>query len=174
MKPIPKRTRTRSGQALIEFSLMLPLLFLLVVNVINFGGMLYAWICVSNAARTGAQYFITGGATVGAPVIPTAAAVQTLVENDLHPLPNSANAQVCVSASNSATVSCDTGSAPAGTPPAADTAEGSPAITYPVGAVDVTYTYLPFIPLWDFPALHIHATLPPTVIHRQATMRILE
>ena len=46
-------------------------------------------------------------------------------------------------------------------PPAADSGEGTPAITYPVGAVDVTYTYLPFIPLWDFPALRIHATLPP-------------
>jgi Flp pilus assembly protein TadG len=161
--------RTRSGQALIEFSLMLPLLFLLIVNVINFGGMLYAWICVSNAARTGAQYFITGGATVGAPGIPTRAAVQTLVQNDLHPLPNSATGlQVCVSASNSATVSCDTGLAPAGTPPAVDTAEGSPAVTHPVGAVDVIYTYLPFIPR-DFPALRIHATLPPTAIHRQGS-----
>jgi Flp pilus assembly protein TadG len=174
MRPIPKRMRTRKGQALIEFSLMLPLLFLLIVNVINFGGMLYAWICVSNAARTGAQYFITGDVTVGAPAQPTRAAVQTLVENDLHPLPRSASAQVCVSASNSVTVSCDTGSAPAGTPPAADTPEGSPAVTFPVGAVDVTYTYQPFIPLWDFPHLGIHATLPTTVIHRQATMRILQ
>jgi Flp pilus assembly protein TadG len=173
MRPIPKRMRTRKGQALIEFSLMLPLLFLLIVNVINFGGMLYAWICVSNAARTGAQYFITGDATVGSPAIPSTAAVKTLVLNDLHPLPNSANAQVCVSASNSVTVDCNTGSGPAGTPPAVDTAEGSPAVTFPVGAVDVTYTYLPFIPLWDFPALHIHATLPPTAIHRQAAMRIL-
>ena len=174
MRPIPKRMRARKGQALIEFSLLFPLLFLLIVNVINFGGMLYAWICVSNAARTGAQYFITGGVVIGGPVVPSTAAVKTLVLNDLHPLPNSANAQVCVSASNSVTVDCNTGSAPAGAPPAADTAEGSPAVTYPMGAVDVTYTYLPFIPLWDFPGLRIHATLPPTVIHRQAAMRILQ
>ena len=53
MRPIPKRMRTRKGQALIEFSLVLPLLFLLIVNVINFGAMMYAWICVSNASRAG-------------------------------------------------------------------------------------------------------------------------
>jgi Flp pilus assembly protein TadG len=160
--------------------LILPLLFLLIVNVINFGGMLFAWICVSNAARTGAQYYTTAGATVGGPADPPAVAfVQTLVLNDLQPLPNSANAKVCVSTSTSATVSCKCiGPAcppdPADAPPPADTAEGTPAVAYPVGAVDVTYTYLPFIPLWDFPALHIHATLPPTAIHRQATMRILQ
>ena len=171
-KPIPKRHRSSSGQALIEFALILPLLFLLIVNVINFGGMFFAWICVSNAARTGAQYYITGGATVGAPVPPTVPLVQTLVLADLHPLPNSATAQVCVSTSTSATVSCNTGLPPADAPPAADSAEGT--VTYPVAAVDVKYTYLPFIPLWDFPALRIHTTLPPTAIHRQAIMRILE
>jgi hypothetical protein len=87
MKTIPKRMRTRRGQALIEFSLVLPLLFLLIVNVINFGAMMYAWICVSNASRTGVQYYITSGASVGAPAPPSAAAVRTLVVNDLHPLP---------------------------------------------------------------------------------------
>src|SRR6266487_2671218 len=103
MKPTPKRNRSCGGQALIEFSLILPLLFLLIVNVINFGGMLYAWICVSNAARTGAQYYVTGGVAVGAPAPPTAAAVRTLVLDDLHPLPNSPSAQVCVSTSASVT-----------------------------------------------------------------------
>ena len=169
-QPRAKRNRSSSGQALIEFALVLPLLFLLIVNVINFGGMLYAWICVSNAARAGAQYYITSGASVGAPATPAGAAVRTLVLDDIHPLPNSANAQVCVSTSTSAAV-CNTGS---GTQPAADSGEGTPAITYPVAAVDVTYTYQPFIPLWSFPALGIRATLPPTAIHRQATMRILQ
>jgi Flp pilus assembly protein TadG len=136
--------------------------------------MLYAWISVSNAARVGAQYLITGGATVGGPSPPSITAVQTLVLNDLHALPNSATAQVCVSSSSSATVTCNTGSAPAGTPPAAESAEGTLGVTYLVGAVDVKYTYQPFIPLWEFPALRIHATLPPTAIHRQVVMRILQ
>jgi hypothetical protein len=136
--------------------------------------MLYAWIAVSNAARTGAQYLITGPAAIGGPVAPTASSVQALVLADVRALPNSPSAQVCVSSSSSTTVSCNTGSAPSSAPPAAETAEGSPAVTYVVGAVDVTYTYLPLIPLWDFTALRIRATLPPTSIHRQAVMRILQ
>ncbi len=171
-KHMEDKKRRSNGQALIESALILPLLFLLIVNVINFGGFLYDWIAVSNAARTGAQYLCTGGATVGAPAPPIAAAVSTLVLNDMHALPNSASAQVCVSKSSSVTVTCNTGSAPAGAPPPVDTAEGG--ITYVVGAVDVKYTYQPFIPLWDFPNLRIHATLPPTTIHRQARMRMLE
>jgi Flp pilus assembly protein TadG len=173
-RPAGKMSRSSSGQALIEFALVLPLLFLLIVNVVNFGGMLYAWISVSNAARLGAQYYITGSATIGAPTRPAVGTIQTLVLNDLSALPNSATAQVCVSTSQSGTVSCNSGTAPAGAPPAAETAEGSPAITFAVAAIDVTYTYTPFIPLWEFPALKIHATLPPTAIHRQAIMRILQ
>src|SRR3954471_20197737 len=129
-KAMPMATRRRSGQALIEFALVLPLLFLLIVNVVNFGGMLYAWISVSNAARLGAQYYITGSATIGAPTRPAVGTIQTLVLNDLSALPNSATAQVCVSTSQSGTVSCNSGTAPAGAPPAAETAEGSPAITF--------------------------------------------
>jgi hypothetical protein len=97
-----------------------------------------------------------------------------VVLNDIHALPNSSSTQVCVSKSSSPTVSCNTGSAPSGAPPAADTAEGSPAVTYVIAAVDVTYTYQPFISLWDFSRLGIHATLPPTTIHRQARMRMLQ
>jgi Flp pilus assembly protein TadG len=167
-------SRSADGQALIEFALLLPLLFLLIVNVINFGGLLYAWITVSNSARVGAQYYITGPATVGAPARPSESAVQSLVINDLKALPNALASQVCVSTSLSSTVSCNSGSAPFTAPPPAETAEGTPPITFAVAAVDVTYTYQPFIPLWDFTALQVHATLPPTAIHRQAIMRILQ
>jgi Flp pilus assembly protein TadG len=166
--------RPADGQALIELALLLPLLFLLIVNVINFGGLLYAWITVSNSARVGAQYYITGPATVGAPARPTESAVQSLVINDLKALPNALASQVCVSTSLSSTVSCNTGSAPSTAPPPAESAEGTPPITFAVAAVDVTYTYQPFIRLWEFTALRIHATVPPTSIHRQAIMRILQ
>jgi Flp pilus assembly protein TadG len=160
------------GQALIEFALVLPLLFLLIVNVVNFGGMLYAWITVANGARAGVQYLVLGGASLGAPAQPSAAQVQTLVRNDLAALPNRASAQICVSSSNSVTVACNTGTAPAGAPPAAGAAEAG--VTYVVGAVDVTYTYIPFIAAWGFRGIGIHLTLPPTTIHRQAQMRILQ
>jgi hypothetical protein len=48
----------------------------------------------------------------------------------------------------------------------------APAFT--LATVDVTYTYKPFIPLFSFPKLGIGATLPASVIHRQAVMRMLQ
>jgi len=49
-------TSRRKGQALVEFALLVPLVFLLAVNAVNFGGYLFAWITVANAARSGADY----------------------------------------------------------------------------------------------------------------------
>lgn len=173
MQQISARKRSKSGQALLEFALILPLLFLLIINVVNFGGMLFAWISVSNGARVGVQYYITSGATVGAPTAPSILAVKTLVQNDLHPLPNSGTSglKVCVYPNTSGAWDCTTG---ATTPsvPAADTAENG--ITYPVAAVDVKYTFQPYISLWDFSRLGVHLTLPPTTIHKQAVMRIMQ
>ncbi len=163
-----ERRSSAHGQALLEFALVLPLLFLLIVNVVNFGGMFYAFITVANAARTGAQYYSIGGAMVGSPGQPDASQVSALVAQDLASLPNAAGAQVKVCtllAGASAPTCVGTG---AGSPPADN--ESSP---YTTLSVDVRYTYTPFIPLWEFPALGIHATLPPTTIHRQSVMRAL-
>jgi len=168
MKQDKTRRSGRTGQAAVECALALPVLLLLIINAVNFGTYLYAWISVANAARTGAQYATTAGVSLAGGGSPSAGTVQTMVVNDLKGLPNYTATQVCVSASNSATVSCNTGSAPSTAPPAADTAEGSPAITYIIGAVDVTYTYSPLIPIWNF------ATLPSSSVHRQARMRILQ
>jgi len=52
---IVRRLLERKGQALIEFILVLPILFLLILNLVNFGGFFYAWITVANAARAGAN-----------------------------------------------------------------------------------------------------------------------
>jgi hypothetical protein len=46
---------------------------------------------------------------------------------------------------------------------------------YVVATVDVSYTWQPLIPLWDFPRLGIHATLPGNLtIHRTAVMRMIQ
>lgn len=48
--------RTReSGQSLVEFSLLVPVLVLLVVGLFDVGRAVYAWTAVSNAAREGAR-----------------------------------------------------------------------------------------------------------------------
>ena len=164
------------GQALIEFALVLPLILLLIVNAFNFGGFLYAWITVSNAARSGVQYYALSGSSVGTVSTPTTAQVRDLVTREASSLPNRSTLQVTVCTiyqiSNSVpapapTYTCDP-SIPAQPAPGESGAE---APYFLQTSVDVTYTYKPFIPLWDFNALGIHATLPSTTIHRQAIMR---
>lgn len=168
MKQMVTRRNRSAGQSLIECALVLPLFTLLILNVVNLGGLFYTWISVANAARTGAQYYTTRGVTIGGLPPVAVSAVETMVVADLNGLPNTTSIQVCVSQSNSATVSCNQGTAPSSAPPAADTPEGTPAVTFLIGAVDVTYTYQPMIPAGDFTALLA------TTIHQQAKMRVLQ
>jgi Flp pilus assembly protein TadG len=157
------------GQALLEFALVLPLMFLLIINVVNFGGMLYAWVTVSNAARSGAQYLMMGGATVHGTLPPSLSEVSALITADLISLPNrgSAVVQVCTN-NNNVAIACS----PSGGSPPNDPENTTSSSFYVLGTVDVTYTYQPFISFWSFPSLGIHLTLPPTTIHRQAVMRL--
>ena len=47
--------KNQKGQSLIEFALFLPILFLLVAGIIQFGVVLYGQIAVTSAAREGAR-----------------------------------------------------------------------------------------------------------------------
>ena len=156
-----------AGEALIEFALILPMVFLLIVNAVNFGGFLFAWITVANGARAGAQYTVLGRAAVGTPTPATAAQITSLIAGDGWSLLNRASLTVRVCKNNNGTLTC---SGPGSYLPPADPEPTK----YVLASVDVTYIYNPFLPLWDFPGLGIHATLPPTTIHRQACMRMLQ
>jgi Flp pilus assembly protein TadG len=166
MKSFPKN-RSRGGQALVEFSLLVPLLFLLMVNTVNFGGFLFAWITIANAARAGSQYWVQGSASVDTPSGATAAQVSALVTQDISSLLARSSLVVRVCKNNDAVVTC-TG-AGSNVPPA----DPEP-LTYISTSTDVTYTWQPLIPLWNFAALGIYATLPPTTIHRRTVMRMLQ
>jgi Flp pilus assembly protein TadG len=155
-------TSRRKGQALVEFALIIPLVFVLAVNAVNIGGFLFAWITVANAARAGADYMSMSSSSVGNPTPATSAQVTTLVTNDVASLMNRASLVVATctnatTASNGCTALFDP-EAPA----------------YILATVDVTYTYKPYIPLFSFPKLGISATLPPTTIHRKAVVRMLQ
>lgn len=157
----------RRGQALIEFILIFPLLFLLIVNVVNFGAFFFAWITVADAARSGAEYWILSSSAIGAPTPATAAQVTTLITTDVSSLPNRASLVVRVCKNNDGTQTCSgSGSQTAPLDP-------EPA-TYISASVDVTYTYQPLIAAWAFSGLAVAASLPPTKIHRQAVMRMLQ
>ena len=165
------------GQSLIEFALLLPLIFLLIVNVVNFGSYLYAAITVANAARAGAEYAMIGGAMASSPGSPTNAQVAAVVTNDIASLPNASSLQVRVCKSNNGveTCTCMVGTCPgmAGTPTDPENS-GAAAALYVLAAVDASYTYQPLIPLWSFPGLGITATLPPTTIRRKGVMRMMQ
>ncbi len=150
------------GQGLIEFALIIPLVFVLAVNAVNFGGFLFAWLTVANAARAGAQLMTLSTASPASPTPATSGQITTLITNDITSLPNRASLVVAIctnktTAANGCTSFFDP-EAPA----------------YTLATVDVTYTYLPFIPLFSFPKLGISATLPPTAIHRKGVMRMLQ
>jgi Flp pilus assembly protein TadG len=167
MKRILVKRETESGQSLIEFALLLPLIFLMIVNAVNFGGFLYAWITIANAARAGAEYSLMGGAMAYAPATPSTTQISDLVTQDTASLPNQASLQVRVCTRNNATVTC--------VGPGTSTPPADPEPTlYVITTVDVTYTYQPFIPLWSFPGLNIRATLPSTTVQRRAVMRRMQ
>jgi Flp pilus assembly protein TadG len=178
----PAPPPSESGQSLIEFALMIPLLFLLIFNAVNFGGFLYSWIAISNAARAGVQDAAMGAAYASYPPVASLSAVQTLIQNETASLPNSSasNPLVTVCENLNGTVvaypltnpvtACPGGvTAPPQDP---ETITGlSGASTYSTVAIDVTYTYTPFIGAFSAGLLGIVS--PPTTVHRRTIMRIL-
>lgn len=162
------------GQALIESALVLPILFLLIFNLVNFGGFFYAWITVANAARAGANYAILGGASVGAPGTPSGAQISSVITQDVQSLHNSASVSVnaCQVNDSSGTVVKTSIVGSCGSMTSLPT-DPEPT-NYVMTVVDVTYTYQPFIPAFSFPKLGIYLTLPPTTLYQRAVMRSIQ
>jgi Flp pilus assembly protein TadG len=161
----------RSGQALIEFSLIIPLVFLLAINAVNFGGFIFAWITVANAARSGAQYMIMSSAS-GTETPATTGQITGLITTDVGSLLRGSS--VCVVSGNPSVAPCVVATCTNNTAAAngCTTLFDPEAPAYTLATVDVTYTYKPFIPL--FPVLGIWATMSTTALHRKAVMRMLQ
>jgi Flp pilus assembly protein TadG len=161
------------GQSLVEFALLVPVIFLLILNAINIGGFIYSWITVANAARAAGQFAILGASSVGLPHTGTAAQLQTLVTNETSSLPNASSTNPTVTAcendngtvfafpQTTPTTACAVGVT---VPPTDPEAPG-----YVTLAVDVTYTFTPFVPAFSFPL-----TALPGTIHRRVVMRMLQ
>ena len=54
-----KKTKTKA-QAMVEFALVIPILMLLVVGIIEYSRLLFAWIIIENSTRFGIRYATTG------------------------------------------------------------------------------------------------------------------
>ncbi len=59
--PNPSRGLRLRGQELVEFALVLPILFLFIYGVIDLGRVFHAYTAITNAARVGARYAIVSG-----------------------------------------------------------------------------------------------------------------
>jgi Flp pilus assembly protein TadG len=159
-----RRLAARDGQALIEFILVLPMVFLLILNLVNFGGFFYAWITVANAARAGADYAVLGGASATGSGTPSAAKIKSLIIADIASLPNAASLTVDV---------CQNGVAATGYGSCSGLDSDPEPTNYVMTVIDVTYTYRPFISAFSFPSLGVYLTIPPTNVYQRAELRTL-
>ncbi len=164
-KPRPRRWRGTEGQAALELALTLPLLLFIVISVADLGGLLYACMTVSNAARAAAQYAVLGGANADAPIPATAAQITALVANDTVVLPNSASVDTTICENNNGTITQLAGAGTCANVPA------DPDPThYVLLSVSVQYTYAPLSPIfdiWQFVA-------PSGNITRHVEMRVIQ
>lgn len=177
--------RSRSGQSVLEFAMVIPLAFLLVVNIVNFGALAFAAITVSNAARTGASYMSLGPATAGAPQLASQSDVIGKVREDMGSLPNAAQATITVCSNANGASQSPYGCTPPTDPSTGATYDDPEHATSVVGTVQVDYRFCPLIKGWTFPGLGISTTLPEctgsgdglsggTTITRVAAMRIMQ
>jgi len=126
-----------TGQALVEFAIVAPVLLLLVLVALDFGRMLYGWVVLQNSARIAANYaglYPEGWETPGDAAI--VAEYETLIETDL----NTAN---CSAAATPPSPVFSDG------PDFADPA-GPPDTAYDVGdsvRVDLACTFSPLTPI---------------------------
>jgi Flp pilus assembly protein TadG len=161
------RLKEDTGQTLIEFILVLPFIFLLILNAVNFGGLFYAWITVANASRAGANYAILGDASAGNVSAPTGTQVDNMIKAEIASLSNSSSLIVNVCQKNNTVTSVLFG-----------TCTGIPSDVEPsnfvLTSVDVTYTYKPIISGFQFPKLGVYLTLVPTTVHMITQMRTIQ
>jgi len=174
IRDISQRLRRERGQALIEFILVLPMIFLLIMNLVNFGGFFYAWITVANAARAGANYAILGGASVGGLATPSGANVSSVITEDVKSLPNNASVSVNACQINASSLPIQKTSLIGACASMSSLPTDPEPSNYVITVVDVTYTYQPFIAAFSFPSLGVYLTLPPTTVYQRAVMRSIQ
>jgi hypothetical protein len=170
---------SRSGIALIETALTLPLLLLLFLNLINFGFYIYGWITVNNAARAAAEYQVYNGVAVGFPGVPAFSQICSGVwQSDVSSLYSTGAStgscgwtnvtlQIC-SNRNGATSCSWSGS---GAPPSLSMPSDPEPTLHVLYMADVVYHYSPIIPVGTLPVVNVPLTLGPSIIERQVVMR---
>jgi hypothetical protein len=155
------------------------MLFLLIALAFNFGGWLWAWIQVGNAARAAANYAALGADSLGSlsfPTVANASTLGTLISTDLTSLPNYSvtNPAINICKNNNGTVKTVSGtcsSSCSGAPTASCTPNDPENPAYVAITVDITYTYTSFFTGTRF--LGLPLTVLPSTIHKRIVMRYL-
>jgi Flp pilus assembly protein TadG len=165
-----------AGNSLIETAIMLPILLAIVFNAINLGYFWFVGVTLAAAPRLGVEYVSQGGAALATNSMPSTAAVQTLVfdnlNNGLGATSSNAAVRVCSSSSaagvnsTSHVTGCDSfGMAYSFS---ANTADPE-APVFALNRVDVAYKVVPMIKGGAFSVV-----LPSNLtFHRQVSMRSL-
>jgi Flp pilus assembly protein TadG len=176
-----KLLEDKSGSTLVEWMLILPVLFLIVAYAVNFGFCFIAAANITSSARNAAQYSVLGyegPAQSAEPVagpVSTTNSVAAIAMADLTSLVQSSTTttvQVCskiigMSTANANIPKCSS-YGPAGTSytPIAD----PEAPRFVLQRVDVTYTVQPPIPMSFFGV----SLMPHLNFHRQVSMRSMD
>jgi Flp pilus assembly protein TadG len=182
LKQAPKAAVGARGEALVEVALVAPFVFLLIVLVINFGGLIGAWMVVANAARAAADYAVLSGSSAGLPTGAASGSLQSLINADMAALPGwAANPNACVRQNNNASSPTDytvimempSGACASYPPPPSDGENITSGSTtqYINLAVDITYNYAPFMIGSKFLVYFLPNI--PTRVRQRAVMRVL-
>jgi len=170
----PERSR---GQALLEFAAVIPLILLLVVLAVNFGGLINVWINVENATRAAADYAVLDNSSAGLPIQANSSKLMALINADLASLPNlAANLTACVQENNNGHYTPLMEMPAAGVCvanyayPPSDGEAINGAYNYANVAVDITYTYTAFFSGPSFMGLPL--TILPGSVHQRTVMRL--
>jgi len=122
-RPSSALRRFQSGQSLVEFAIVLPMLLLLLIGVIELGRYAYLAILVGNAAHAGATYGAQSPFTAGNPVVGGTPAITLAADNDFQNNGQSVSNLVittafvcsCDNAGTMSSIDCTTGICPLGT-----------------------------------------------------------
>jgi TadE-like protein len=140
---------------------VLPMLVLLMLNVVNFGMYMYAWVTVDNAVRALLEYRVYTGIVLGFPPSPSVTQMQNVVTAEVSSLPNSGTVTWVVCSNANGTTACE-GPGATFTPPVDPVASTQ----YTLYSAKVWYTFEPL-----FSRI---TPLTGGVIFRQVNMRSMQ
>ncbi len=77
-----KRIKLKAGQSMVEFAMVVPLFFLLVFGIIDFGHLFYVQMTIQNALRQAGRYAVTGNhISQGGSNLTRVASIQQIAQN---------------------------------------------------------------------------------------------